>query len=238
MVGRAKSTAKKQHEESDEKAELQRVAVNRYCAELEKPAEDRRGARRICEEVEIEHKNETGRYTHLNHATIIRHANGGKLLCKFNAEKCWLSGEEEEEVVLAFAEETAVARLGPTFKGVGEGWTDRFILRHSKHIQTIWSSSLEGACAGAANPTNNKQWFELLGEQLKDVNPDCIWAADETGIQTGAAVHQHVIGKKGALYTFPPISRKFTRNYKEFTRNDFHSWSFLVRAIWQRIPAK
>jgi hypothetical protein len=42
----------------------------------------------------------------------------------------------------------------------------------------------------------------------------------------------------GALYTFPPISCKFTRNYKEFTRNDFHSWSFLVRVIWQRIPAK
>ena len=73
-------------------------------------------------------------------------------------------------------------RPGPEFKGVGEGWADGFVLRHSKHIQTIWSSSLEAAPANAANPTNNKEWFELLGKHVKDVDPECIWAADEMGI--------------------------------------------------------
>ena len=62
----------------------------------------------------------------------------------------------------------------------------------------MWSSSLEGTHACAANPANHKQWFDLLQECTKDVEPDCIWAADETGIQTGAAIHERVIGKKGA----------------------------------------
>lgn len=106
MVGRAKSVAKKQQEASEEKAEWQRIAVERYRAELEKLVKERKGARRICEEVEIEHKVQTRRSIHLNHATIIRHADGGKPLREFNAEKRWLS-DEEEEMVLRFSEETA-----------------------------------------------------------------------------------------------------------------------------------
>lgn len=214
MVGRAKSVAKKQQEASEEKAELQKIAVERYRAELEKPVKERKGARRICEEVEIEHKVQTKRSIHLNHTTIIRHADGGKPLREFNAEKRWLS-DEEEEMVLQFSEETAArgfplshrrlrehvnqilrARLGRSFDGVGEAWTNRFITRHLNRIQTIWSSSLEGARARSANPTNNKEWFELL-EILKDVDEDCIWAADETGIQTAAAVKERVIGSRG-----------------------------------------
>jgi hypothetical protein len=60
----------------------------------------------------------------------------------------------------------------------------------------MWSSSLEGARARAANSTNNKEWFELLGTHIENIDPDCIWAADETGIQTGNAIHERVIGKK------------------------------------------
>ena len=106
MVGRAKSEAKKQSEKSEEKAELQRIAVARYHEELQKPVGERRGARKICEEVEIEHQNDTGKYVHLNHCTIIHHADGRKPLCEFNAEKCWLSNEEEH-TILAFTEESA-----------------------------------------------------------------------------------------------------------------------------------
>ena len=205
MVEGAKSIAKKQQE---------KVAVERYRAELEKPVNERKGARRICEEVEVEHKVQTKRSIHLNHTAIIQHADSGKPLCEFNAEKCWLSNEEEE-MVLQFSEETAArgfplshrqlhehvnqilrARLGGSFVGVSDAWTDRFITRHSNRIQTIWSSSLEGACARSANPTNNKEWFELL-KILENVDEDCIWAADETGIQTAAAVKEHVIRSQG-----------------------------------------
>ena len=70
MVRRAKSVAKKQQEASEEKAKLQKVAVERYHAELEKPVNERKGARRICEEVEVEHKVQTKRSIHLNHMTV------------------------------------------------------------------------------------------------------------------------------------------------------------------------
>ena len=71
MVRRAKSDAKKECELAEEKAELQRVAVDRYCQELQKKEGKIRGARKICEEVEIEYKNRTGKSIQLNHATII-----------------------------------------------------------------------------------------------------------------------------------------------------------------------
>ena len=106
MVGQAKSEAKKEQEGAEEKAELQRIAVERYRQELQKGDGKIRGARNICEEVEIKHKNKTGHYIHLNHATIIRHANGGKPMAEFNAKK-HLILKEEEEVILGFAEETA-----------------------------------------------------------------------------------------------------------------------------------
>ena len=106
MVGRAKSEAKKEQEGADEKTELQRIAVERYHQELQKGDGKIRGARNICEGVEIEHKNKTGHYIHLNHTTIIRHANGGKPMAEFNTKKCLLL-KEEEEVILGFAEETA-----------------------------------------------------------------------------------------------------------------------------------
>ena len=50
MVGRAKSVAKKQQLEvaSDEKVG---IVVERYRADFEKPVKERKGARRICEEV-------------------------------------------------------------------------------------------------------------------------------------------------------------------------------------------
>ena len=71
------------------------------------------------------------------------------------------------------------------------------MLRHANHLQMIWSLSLEGAHAHAANPTNNREWFELFHTHVENVEPDCIWAADETGIQTGDAVHERIIGRKG-----------------------------------------
>ena len=215
MVRRAKSDAKKECKLAEEKAELQRVAVDHYRQELQKKEGKIRGARKICEEVEIEYKNRTRKSIQLNHATIIRHANGGKPIAEFNAEKCLLS-EEEEEIILRFAEETAnwgfplshqqlhehtnliiKAQKGPSFGGVGQNWMDQFVLCHSDWIKTIWSSSLEGAHAQSANPTNNAEWFNLLGETLRDVDPDCIWAVDETGIQTGMAVKEQVLGVKG-----------------------------------------
>ena len=214
MVGKSKSKATREHEYSKEKAALQRIAVEHYCQELQKQDGKVKGARKICEEVEIEHKNKTGKYIPLGHATIIQHANGGKPMAEFNAEKHFLS-KDEEKVILGFIQETSnrgfplshqhlhehansiIKARNPSFEGVGQCWTDWFVLSHSERIKTIWSMSLEGNHARSANPTNNKEWFNLLATHLKDVKPDCIWGADKTGIQTGNAVKEWVIGAKG-----------------------------------------
>jgi hypothetical protein len=214
MVGKAKSKATREREYAEEKAALQRIAVERYRQELQKKDGKIRGARKICEEVEIEHKNKTGNHIQLSHATVMRHANGGKPMAEFNAGKRLLS-KDEEEVILGFIQETAnrgfplshrrlrehansiIKARNSSFEGVGENWTDRFVLSHSERIKTIWSTSLEGNRARSANPTNNKEWFNLLATHLKDVDPECIWGADETGIQTGIAAKERVIGAKG-----------------------------------------
>jgi hypothetical protein len=87
MVRHAQSQAKKQHDASQEKAKLEEIAVQRYAEELEKPKKERRGARKICEEVMIEYENKTGKSIHLNHSTIIRHTKGGISIQEFNAGK-------------------------------------------------------------------------------------------------------------------------------------------------------
>ena len=148
MVCHTKSQAKKQLEASQAKTKLQEIVVQRYTEELKKPKKEQRGARKICEEVEIEYQNETGRSLHLNHSTIIRHANGRMSIQEFNAGKRLLS-DQEEAVVLQFAEETAaqnfplshkqlrehvnaiISARDPVWNGIGDKWTEHFLLRHS-----------------------------------------------------------------------------------------------------------
>ena len=62
----SKSVAKKQQTAaSDEKVG---IAVEQYRAEFEKPVKERKGTRRICEEVEIEHSQiQTRKSILLNH---------------------------------------------------------------------------------------------------------------------------------------------------------------------------
>ena len=56
--------------------------------------------------------------------------------------------------------------------------------------------------ARAVNETTHREWFEILGKTLEDVNPDCIWAADETGFQPGSGQKERVIGCAGKNGTY------------------------------------
>jgi hypothetical protein len=219
MVGRSKPISVRDAEASREKAALQKIAVERYQAELAKPIlKDRRGVRKVCEEVEAEHKAKTGRNVKLNHNTINNHANGGRSIQEFNLEKRWLTPEEEETVLHALEESATQgfplshqrlkehvdlilrARLGDAFPpfGVGKNWTLRFVQRHSNRVKTMWGSTLEGVRAQAVNPKTNEEWFNLLEEHIKDTPPECLWAADETGFQFIMATRERVFGKKSA----------------------------------------
>ncbi|KLO14845.1 DDE-domain-containing protein, partial [Schizopora paradoxa] len=61
------------------------------------------------------------------------------------------------------------------------------------------SSPLERARAQAANPANNKVFYDLLESVITEHNiePDCIFAMDETGFMPGRACTSKVIGKAG-----------------------------------------
>ncbi|KLO14685.1 DDE-domain-containing protein, partial [Schizopora paradoxa] len=61
------------------------------------------------------------------------------------------------------------------------------------------SSPLERSRTQAANPTNHKLFFDILESTLKTYNiePDCIYAMDETGFMPGRACVSKVIGKAG-----------------------------------------
>ncbi|KLO04330.1 hypothetical protein SCHPADRAFT_840746, partial [Schizopora paradoxa] len=91
------------------------------------------------------------------------------------------------------------ARLGPSFRGVGENWTDRFLSKHSGRIRVYSSSPLDKARANGANPVTHELFFKILKETIEKYNiePDCIFGADETGFLPGRAGSEKVIGKAG-----------------------------------------
>lgn len=192
------------------------VAITAYRAELNKPEDSRKGSRTICKEVCEDHLKETGKKVRLDHNTLLRRVNGGKSRAASNAEKSWLT-PEETETVIKFAEELSergiplthktleehvnfvlTLRLGKKgFCGVGKNWVDRFLEKHSDRLKTFFASPLERARANAANPVTHKMFYDLLENTLKEHNiePDCIYAADETGFMPGRACKSKVIGK-------------------------------------------
>lgn len=215
MGGRAKSLTKKARVQSEEKEELVQLAVAAYRSELKKPKAERRGARTICKEVSDEHQRKTGRDVRLDHNTMLRRLNGGKSHAESHAEKSWLSSDEEETVI-SFTEELSErgipltlqsledhvnfilrSRLGSIFTGVGKNWTARFLEKHSDRLKTFFASPLERSRAKGGNPTTHKMFFDLWEGLLAEhsIEPDCIFAADETGFMPGRACRSKVIGK-------------------------------------------
>ncbi|KAF5348174.1 hypothetical protein D9756_010739 [Leucocoprinus leucothites] len=124
-----------------------------------------------------------------------------------NAERRWLS-DEEEEVVIHYTQELAKMGFGLDHRclkehvdeicrtqygskfpeaGVRKNWTYHFVGRYT------------------ANPATHKEYFDLVEEvQLQGDNggpiaPECTWAMDESGFQANGAEGaggQKIIGPK------------------------------------------
>lgn len=82
---------------------------------------------------------------------------------------------------------------------MGENWSDCFVGRHSAQLGQYWSSSLDTARSRTVNPNTNAEWYKLLKETLeeKNIEPDCIWAADKSGFQPGEGLKERVFGPAG-----------------------------------------
>ncbi|KAJ7322816.1 hypothetical protein DFH08DRAFT_616377, partial [Mycena albidolilacea] len=70
------------------------------------PKEHRKGLRQICEEVEAQYQDTTGRHIELAHATLGRLVKGGRTKAESNVAKGWLL-EQEEKIVIRYALELA-----------------------------------------------------------------------------------------------------------------------------------
>lgn len=218
MGGRSKSSTQKARSNNAKETELQEKAVKLYLAEQERPYKERKGARTVCEEVSRAFFQETGNRVSLNHVTIIRHANGGKSMVKFNEEKSRLK-PEEIDLIVKFAEELSdrniplthptmkqyaefiIKARDPSFTTLGKNWTSRLIEKNSDRLKSYFSSPMEASRARAVNPNTHVAWFELLKGLFDKYGsgdePDCIYGIDETGFMPGRAVTQKVIGRAG-----------------------------------------
>lgn len=219
MGRKAKSETKKQQEASIIKDELMILAVSMYLESQEKVPEERKSLRGVCTEVEELHRKLTGDTVKLNHETLRSRAKGGRSIREANAAKSHLYPEEAEMVIenaleLAargfplsprrlreHANEILQARLGSEFPegGVGVQWPYRFIEKHDDRLRMTWSRSLHTNRGRAVNPVTNEEYFDLLGSTIGryDIEQDCTWATDETGIQPESGEKERVIGKAG-----------------------------------------
>ncbi|KAF5378494.1 hypothetical protein D9615_007116 [Tricholomella constricta] len=226
MARNAYSELRKAQVVSQTKSQLQEEALRIRREELQNPS-GKNGQplslRTICDNVTAAHYKESKKWIPLSHATLAKHARGGRKLSDFNAKKSWLTAGEAT-VLIDYALELAArsfpfsrtrlrehadeiirAKLGESFEGVGDNWVDRFTTKHHVRLKACWSSSLDDSRARAVNPTNNDAFYNLY-EHVKggcgnpeDAVPDeLVYGADETGIQSGVGGRERVFAPASA----------------------------------------
>ncbi|KIO07588.1 hypothetical protein M404DRAFT_109526, partial [Pisolithus tinctorius Marx 270] len=198
MAGHAKSILSKKREKSRAQEEALKEVVALYTNELAKPEDEQRILQAVCADVQAKWWQQCRDVT-VAVETVRCWAKGGRGHQEAGLEsQGWLTLEEEELVVKYCLELTArgfpfnhrtlkyhvdsilQAHLGDAFPeaGVGTNWTNHFLSRHDDQLGRYWSSPLK-AKHGHVD-TITKQGIE----------PDCIWAADETGFQPGTGVKE------------------------------------------------
>ena len=87
----------------------------------------------------------------------------------------------------------------PDFPGVGKNWAERFIERNHDVLSKYWSTTLESVRGKAVNPNNLQKFFDILESEFDkhQFKPENIHGADETGLMSGVAQKERVIGGKG-----------------------------------------
>jgi len=90
-------------------------------------------------------------------------------------------------------------KLGNPSFSVGEKWVDQWLEKWGKYLSKYWSTSLDTVCAKALNPEVVHDYFEKVKRVITErgIEPDCLWAMDETSCLFGCAGNSMVIGKAG-----------------------------------------
>ena len=210
MVGHVKSISQKKQEISQAQEDTLARAIQLYTEEKAKPENDRRSLWGICNEVQTEWQKKWKEVA-VSPDTVWCWLKGGHSHHKANTDNsAWFTNEEEESIMkyclklaawgFSFnhkkfklhADCLLHAQLGDTFPetGVGKNWTNQFVSCHSNQLGQYWNSSLDTAKGHAVNKNTNQAWYQLLHTTIngEKIDPDCIWAADETGFQPGGGL--------------------------------------------------
>ncbi|RDB22968.1 hypothetical protein Hypma_009914 [Hypsizygus marmoreus] len=220
MPGRPKSIARKKREHHLLCEKWMAKAVELYEVEQLKDKEDhtRMGLREVCRYIEGQCWEETKVKVHLDKMTLSRRLRGIHSQAESNAEKGWLT-TEEEKVILDFtlkhaqmgwplsrrrieehANEICRGRYGDHFDGLGKNWTKRFVQRHCDVLKGCWTRPLEGPRARAGNPVTKKAFFDILeqtingGDDEDPIPAELIYGADESGFQQGVGTKEWAYG--------------------------------------------
>lgn len=217
MPGRAKSNTLKSRVSSAAKELLILEAVRLYEAALDPSFGESLGYRTAAKRVELENHQKTNKWITVNHNTVRnRHLQRTKSSCDAHFATTFMTRDEEDELVTYALEvakrgfplthrrlqecaEKIICNSNPDFEGVGVNWTDRFLERHYDSLHVYWSRSLESARGKAVNPALVEEFYDLLDAEYEkhDFLEEHVYGADESGMTTGVAQKERVIGGVG-----------------------------------------
>ena len=153
----------------------------------------------------------------VNWETLCQHIAGRETQKEANNHMSWFT-PEEDQVLIKFLIEIAEhgfpdtkqylrehvntllrAKKGdPTFS-VGINWVDCWLEHHRDQLRKYWNTSLDSTHAKALNPPTVADYFSKLHKVLTEhnIDPDCLWSMDETGLQFNHTPKKWVIGQAG-----------------------------------------
>jgi len=205
MAYRAKSDYEKAQIRRIAKENLIRRAVDTYRDQPEGSRSHRRGYRTITDQVMDDYEAETGGRIYINWATVRKRDEGTRSLHEARAADALLT-PDEDQLLTRFLKETAdrgfpcnnkriieaalaIVRQRDPLAHIGESWVTRFLARKRarKELSKYWSRPLKSVRGGAVNPTNHKEYFDLLESLFAEYGfeEDCIYGGDESCFQKG-----------------------------------------------------
>ncbi|KAJ3552388.1 hypothetical protein NM688_g4174 [Phlebia brevispora] len=197
MPGKAQPQSIKVREARARRNKLMAEAVKAYRAELEKPEDQCRGARTICQLFMDKHKAETGEVLPLDHTTLMHLAAGCKSISEFNAQKRLLNEEEENTIVKYLV---ALGDRGfPLNHRRLKELVDAILKSPDRKGPDYEGVRLDSKRGRAVNPTANAKWQELLKQLLEEFNiqAEDIYGTDEMGFMSGIGQKERVIAGRG-----------------------------------------
>jgi hypothetical protein len=218
MVGRTKSNARKKREFSSQ-AELVITRACRLYDESRSPSSTEAfGYRTATTKAQQFYYDELGHWISVQHTTVRNRHQGlhqPSDRAQFLGGNTNLSLEEESQLLdyldevsrrgfplthsrLAECANHVIRSRDPDFQGVGKNWSFRFLDRHFARLKTSWSKTLDNTRSAAVNPTAVKEFFDILDRLFREHGfvPECIHGADESGLTSGLAQKERVIGSR------------------------------------------